>query len=66
MILGGLGTNFHGFLLPWRLARKLMSFHCDSGVFPDLENRVGLGRCVLSLGTVSSLTGCLFVMFGIE
>ena len=36
--------QFSWLLLPWRLVRKLMNFHGDSGVIPDPENRVGLGR----------------------
>ena len=45
------GSFFHDFgwpwdqfswlLLPWRLARKLMNFHGDSGVIPDPEPPVG-------------------------
>ena len=58
------GSIFHDFrwswdqfswvFLPWRLARKLMNFHADSGVIPDPEPPVGWGRCGLFWGTVNS------------
>ena len=58
------GSIFHDFgwpwdqvswlLLPWRLVRKLMNFHGDSGVTPDPESPVGLGRLVGFWVTVNS------------
>ena len=43
MISDTQGTNVHGYCcLGWRLARKLMTFHGDSGVIPDPESRVSL------------------------
>ena len=43
MISDSQGTNVHGYCcLGWRLAKKLMTFHGDSGVIPDPEARVSL------------------------
>ena len=36
---------------------KINEFWCESGVIPDLEHRVGLGRCVVFWGTVNSPPG---------